>query len=292
MIKKITKLSLFALFFACAFSVQAQVLEIDPDHMGETSYRNPHMNLTMLGTAGLLTIPTPDFYDDYKGCISYKGGITKRDMVLGTTMYRTSKNEHYLAANWALRPNLEFSVNHLIYERNCDPYTRGLTYHDEATAFGMKYSTHNGHQDFCFGTAFAPMSAENLDKADFTQIEKLRTVYMTVAEDISKDFHGYLHLKTCFTAVQKIDLGNNQTLRVDRKDFLVSAVGLELNINKKMALILENQFFNYRDIFVQDSVRSSLNGGIRFGMKRFSGEVVGLSLNKDPVTMFGCSAGF
>lgn len=269
-----------------------QILVMDPDDFGTPEYREAHTGVTLAGTSGLITVPTADFTERGAVRVSYKGGITKRDLNFNGVAYKTSKNEHYTAATYNIDDNLELSINHLEYERSSKPTLAGLTYHEDSTAFGMKYSAHNGRQDFCFGVAFAPMDAEELNKADLWQLEHLRTVYLTVTEGITDSLQEYMHAKTCSTDEQNIALGGGQVLKINRKDFLASAIGLELSHARMGSFFCEGQFFNYRDLFAKDSVRFSFNAGLRFGKGRYFGEVFGLSLNQDPRMMLGVNAGF
>ncbi len=293
MTEKNNKLVLFFLSL-CLFPalVSAQILEVENEKLKEKAYRIPHVGLTLSGTSGLITIPTADFQEDRTAILSYKYGLTKQEAMFNNTKYDIEKNEHFGAVAINIERNLEFSVNYLKYKRSSEPALAGLNYWEDATAFGLKYSTHNGPQDFCFGVNYAPMTAEEMNKADLWQLEHLRSVYMTVTEDVNDSIRGYIHLKTTSTDDQKLDLGNGQQIKIDRKDFLTSGLGLEYTTSPNFALILEGQFFNYRDIFKDDSTRFSLNGGMRFGSQNLSIEVAGLSLNKDPRGTVGAAIGF
>jgi hypothetical protein len=270
----------------------SQILEVDPDEMGTPIDRVPHGGLCLTGTTGLVTIPTPDFPDQGTILLSHKSGLTKQNVLLGGVGYRVSKNEHYSGVTFNIKKNLELSLNHLQYERSSSPNVPGLTYSEDSTALGLKYSARNGKQDLCMGIAFAPMTAEELSKADLYQLEHLRTLYLTITEEIHGPVRGYLHAKTSSTDKQKIELPGQITQVINRKDFLTSAIGLELNLKGKGSFFCESQFFNYRDIFAKDSVRFSINAGVRLGSRHVGLEAMGLSLNQDPRIMLGGNLSF
>ncbi len=269
-----------------------QILTVDPEVEQLPVYKPMHLGTTLSGTTGLISIPTPEIQEDRTAIVTYKGGITKRDLTLNRTRYRLSKNEHFTGLVYQAKPNLELSVLNLRYERSADPLLAGLTYNEDSTTFGMKYSTHNAEQDLCMGFSFAPMDAYELNRADLSQIENLRHVYLTISEKLAKAFYGYLNLKYCFTDKQKIDLGLGQTLTLEPKQFLVSGVGLEYAWNDSVSLFCEGKFANYRDLYKDDSTRASFNAGVRFGTRNAQLEVLGLSLEKDPYLYLGASVGF
>ena len=265
----------------------AQVLVVDPEELGTPVERVPHAGLCLAGTSGLVTVPTPDFREPGTVALSHKGGITSQNATLGGTRYEVNKNERYSAVTYNLKKNLELSINHLQYERSSKPSVPGLTFREDSTAMGLKYSAHNGKQDLCMGVVFAPMSAEEMAKADLWQLEHLRSIYLTLTDEVYGPVNGYLHAKTSSTDKQKIELPGNITQTINRKDFLTSALGLEMNLKGSGSLFCEGQFFNYRDIFAEDSVRFSLNAGIRLGSKNIGVEAFGLSLNQSPRVMLG-----
>jgi hypothetical protein len=288
------KKTILALAFGLLFGTvaQAQVLDVDPDTMGKPVEREAHTGLALTGSTGLVTMPTPDFKKDHPVAISSRSGISRQDSTIGTSRYRISKFENYSGLSYFLKENLELSLNHLYYKRSSKAYLKGLDQRESNTGFGMKYSTKHGKQDLCFGISYTPMSAEDVAKADLSQIENLRNVYMTITEDLAPDLRGYLHAKACSTRDQKIDMGNGNFVRLSRKDFLASAVGLEYAKTSQFALIGEAQFFNYRDIFKDESSQYSINAGIRFGAKLFQLEAMGLSLNQNPRLYLGGNIGF
>jgi len=282
------------LVFFLGLSVQgwSQVLAIDPDDMKAPTVKATHLGTTLSGSSGLLTIPTPDFQEDRQVSLTYTGGISKGDLTLGTGSYRISKDEHFTGLAWNVKPNLELTAMNLRYERSSDPALAGLNYREDATTFGMKYSTQNGDQDFCMGFSYAPMSAAQLNNADLMQVETLRNAYMTVTEEIASGFYGHLNLKESFTDKQKIDLGNGQTFKMNPKQFLVSGIGLEYVLKDAASIFCEGKFYNYRDLFREGSDQFSFNAGLRFGLRNIQLEVLGFSLNQNPVTYLGGSVGF
>ncbi len=274
----------------------AQVLEVDREEAGTPIERPIHVGTTLSGARGLATVATPDYYDydrkDARTVVSYKTGSYKRDAIVQNTKFRMAKNEQYVSVVHNFDSKLEFSVNHLNYKRSSNPYLAGFDYHEDSTAFGMKYSTDHGRQGFALGFNFAPMTATELNLADLQQIEYLRNVYMTVSEDITPNLHGYLNVKTCSTRDQDVKLNDGSSFRVTRKDFLVSALALELDNGTGSSAFIETQFFNYRDLMVKNSDRYSFNAGLRFGAKNMNLEVLGLSLNQDPRAVIGLNVGY
>jgi hypothetical protein len=271
---------------------EAQILTVDPEAEQLPVYKPMHLGTTLSGTTGLISIPTPDIQEDRTTILTYKGGITKRDLTFNRTRYRLSKNEHFTGLAYQAKPNLELTVLNLRYERSADPYLAGLSYYEDSTTFGMKYSTHNAEQDMCMGFSFAPMDAYELNRADLSQIENLRHAYLTVSEKLAKALYGYLNLKYCFTDKQKIDLGLGQIMTLEPKQFLISGIGLEYAWKDSVSLFCEGKFANYRDLYMEDSTRASFNAGVRFGSRNAQIEVLGLSLEKDPYTHIGANVGF
>jgi hypothetical protein len=147
--------------------------------------------------------------------------------------------------------------------------------------------------DICLGFNFTPMSAEELNLADIEQIETLRNVYVTMSEKIGTNLNGYLGLSSAFTKKQQIDFGNGIVQKINRKDMLISSVGLEYNLSDAASIFGEAKFGNYRDIFKEDSVRHRIHAGIRFGVKNLQLEMMALNVTEDnPTTVFGGSIGF
>ncbi|HEY9069739.1 MAG TPA: hypothetical protein VIV61_05745 [Candidatus Ozemobacteraceae bacterium] len=282
-------------------SASAQILDSVPDYDGrdigeaacgirETDVARTGMCLS--GTSGLMSVPTPDFQKNRKIQLSYKGGISERPLATTAGDFDLEKNERWVSAAYSVKPNLEISVNHLEYERSSSPFLANLNYREDATGFGMKYSTHIASQDLCFGGVFAPMEASEINAADLVQIEHLRSVYLTMGESLTDTIRGYLNLKHCFTDDQTVNLPFGRKLEFDRKEFLVSAVALEYAPTRTFSLMFESQFMNYRDFFTDGGDRVSMNVGIRGGSDAFQGEVMVLSLNDDPDVRFGVNVGF
>jgi hypothetical protein len=270
----------------------AQILEAEPDPADEVRYFGPAIGMSLTGSVGLVTVPIPNFQTEQRVGVSYKGGIQKGNMTLGGVNYSTEKDERFVSAIFHAQPNLELSLNHLRIKRISNPGLVGLNFHEDATAFGMKYSSPHGKQDFAAGFHYAPMSAEELNRADLGQIELLRNAYMTFSEELGRNFYGHLHLKLCMTADQKIQLPNGSEYKIEKKEFLVSAVGLEYRVSDSFTAMIEGTFANYRDLFRDDSTRFNLNGGLRFGAGNMQLEVLGRSLESDPWVVGGVSLGF
>lgn len=296
--KKIVTLSLITLTFVIVnlHSCKAQIITFESDKEDNSEKHIDkflHTTISLSGSTGLLTIPTPDINSNVKLGITYKGGISKNDLTINNQNYRCSKNEHFTGVFYNIKPNLEFSTIHLRSNRSINPYLAQLKFEENYTGFGIKYSTKNFEQDICAGFIFAPMSSEEISRADLTQIELLRCIYITLSEEIFKNIYGYLHLKESFTKNQKIILDNNVKLHRDVKNFLTSGIGLEYAPKGKFySVFLEAKFTNYRDIFKDDATRFTLNAGIRLGNDKVNAEFYGVSLQNEPFLMLGSSIAF
>jgi hypothetical protein len=274
-------------------SLSAQVLEVVPDMIGETTYKEPHIGMCYSGSTGLVTIPVPDFQEQKKIGFTYKSGIFKQDLNVNNTATKSEKNQGLAAIRYNINPDLELNITHLRYERSSTPYQTGLNFKEDATALGMKFSSHHGEKSICFGFNFAPMSAEELNKADIEQIELMRNIYMTVSEPITKSCTGYLNVTSSFTKDQELTYANGTTEKIDRKNIIVGSFGLEYKMADAASAFCEAKFGNYRDIFQKDSVRHRIHAGFRFGMDSIQGEILGMNLTEDnPVACFGINMGF
>lgn len=291
MISKKTICLLGVLFLSPLLS-QAQVLEVVPDQIKPVVARAAHAGSCYGGSSGLATIPTPDFHQTRVG-FSYKSGTWDQDVIIGGVETDVEKKEQTVSLRYNIAENLELSANHLKYERNSTPITKGLNFKEDTTAFGMKYSTHHGDKDLCMGFNFAPMTAEELNLADIEQIENLRNVYLTISETVAENLTGYLNLTSAFTKKQEMDFGNGVIHKVNRKDILIGAFALEYSVANVASVFCEYKVGNYRDIFKNDSVRHRFNAGLRLGNENIQAEVLGLNLSEDSPTMvFGGSIGF
>lgn len=287
---------IFSLIFCLilSFSIRggAQILEIDPEKINETLERPERIGMSLSGSTGLVTIPTPNFRSVTKASVSFKGDISRHSSTLATSTYNVFKLERYVSLSYFITKNLELSLNHLRFDRSSSPYLAELNYTEDPTGFGLKYSTHSGQKDFCFGFNFAPLSAAELNRTDLTQIENLRSVYFSTSETISKTLEGYLSLKESFTEKQKILFSDGSEFRVNRKEFLIGSLGLEYSPSNVLSLFLETQFFNYRDFYRKNSDRHSFNAGIRIGKEPFQLELLGVSLSVNPRALLGATIGF
>jgi hypothetical protein len=264
--------------------VQGQVLEVVPDEMGEVIERPAHIGTCYSGSSGLVTIPTPDFQESTAG-FSYKTGTWKNDLNIGGKLVKVEKDEQTAGIRFNLSPHVELSANHLRYERRSDPLTKGLSYKEDTTAFGMKYSAHHGSKDICLGFTFAPMSAEELNLADIEQIENLRNVYLTISEEVAQNFTGFLNLTSAFTKKQKMDFGSGIIQEINRKDILIGSFGLEYGVADSASVFCEYKVGNYRDIFQDDSTRHRFHAGFRVGTNNIQAEVLGMNLSESNPTM-------
>ncbi|MGM0598266.1 MAG: hypothetical protein ACQETH_00495 [Candidatus Rifleibacteriota bacterium] len=276
----------FILILLSAMSVSGQVLEVVPDDIEAAPVveRNPHTGTCYTGSSGLVTIPTPDFQET-KVAFTYKAGTYEQDLNISGVKTEVEKDEVLAGLRFNLSPHVELSVAQLAYERKSNPSTTGLNYEEDAVAFGMKYSAHHGSKDICLGFTFAPMSAQELNLADIEQIENLRNAYMTISESIDTNTSGYLHLASVFTKKQEIDFGNGVTQKVNRKDILIGALGLEYSFADYVSIFGEYKVGNYRDIFTKDSVRHRFHAGLRLGNKNIQAELTGMNLSEDNPTL-------
>ncbi len=251
-----------------------------------------HLGGTFSGSAGLITIATPDFQERSAG-FSYKKAYSKSNINMNNSKVNLEKDEFFASLRANIKPNLEVSVNRLKYIRASSPNVKGLNFEREHYGLGLKYSAKMSEHKFCMGFNFTPMTAEELNLADIEQIENLRNMYITMSEKISDNLDGYLNVTSAFTKNQKIDFGNGIVQTLNRKDIVISSVGLEYHLAKTATVFGEAKFGNYRDIFKNDSVRHRIHAGIRFGVQNFQLELVGLNLSEDnPTTVIGGSVGF
>ncbi|MBU1105637.1 MAG: hypothetical protein KKB51_03130 [Candidatus Riflebacteria bacterium] len=286
-----------SLMFTCA-QLPAQVLEKVPETRGrdvvveESVEQTGLRGMTMSGTSGLVTLPTPDFAEQGIN-IFYKSNDSKSSIVAGGTRVDLEKDEEFVGIRAKINKNLELSAGQLSYDRSSNPLMTGLNFSKDHYSFGMKYSAPIDDKQMCMGFTFAPMSAEELNLADIEQIENLRNVYMTISEKIADKFTGYMSLNSAFTKKQEIDFGNGITRKINRKDILVGALGLDYQFGDYATFFSELRIGNYRDIFKDESVRYRLHAGMRFGNDAFQLEVMGLNLTEElPVLVIGGSLDF
>jgi predicted porin len=262
----------------------SQVLEVVPDNMKPVVERTAHIGTCYTGSTGLVTIPTPDFQKTKIG-VSYKSGVWDQDIMVNGVKTELEKDEFTASIRVNLDDNLELTANHLKYERKSKPTTANLDYKEDTVAFGMKYSAHHGDKDICMGFTFAPMSAEELNMADIEQIENLRNAYLTISESVAENMTGFLNLTSAFTKKQEIDFGNGVIQKVDRKDILIGAFGLEYSFANTASVFCEYKVGNYRDIFAKESARHRFHAGIRLGAENIQAELLGMNLSEDNPTM-------
>ncbi len=302
-----SKLKLIALsiilFSAALNPLSGQVLESMPDSgemagpvSGRTVLERPAgPGTTLSGSAGLITIQTPDYKKEQSVGVAFKTSNTTSNFLVNNVPVRIEKDEYIFGARYNLKPNLEVSLNNLRYERSSNPAVKGIDTKKDHLAVGMKYTTRLEQTDFCIGFNFAPMSAQELNQADIEQIENMRQVYIAMAEEISENFHGYLNLSSVFTKNQEIDFGNGYIQKVNRKDILLGGVGLEYRIARGASVFGEAKFGNYRDFdyFKNDSVRHRIHAGARVGIENAQLELIGLNVTDgDPTFVVGGSFGF
>ena len=291
-----------ALFFAMLWLMQtpsqAQVLESVPVTQGKNvSVAEPieqtgMRGTTMSGTSGLVSMPTPDFAEQGVN-ISYKSNTSDSDIVVNSTRVDLEKDEEFIGVRAKINQNLEVSVGQLSYDRSSNPLMTGLNFSEDHYSFGAKYSAPLDDKQMCMGFTFAPMTAEELNLADIEQIEGLRNVYLTISEKINENLTGHMNLTSAFTKKQEIDFGNGVTRKLDRKDIIIGALGLDYQFGDYASLFGEVRVGNYRDIFNDESVRYRLHAGMRFGSDAFQLEVMGLNLTEElPVLVVGGSLGF
>lgn len=304
MIKKLRKAGILlgaALLMPCFAS--GQVLESMPDSGrsagpvagGVVLERAAHLGATLSGSAGLITMPTPDYQNERSWGLSYKTSNAKNDLNINSTIVEVSKDENIVGVRYNARPNLEVSLNSLSYERSSTPALTGLDVNNDHLALGMKYTAKFDKNDFCMGFNFAPMSAKELNLADLEQIENMRNVYFTMSENITESFTGYFNLSSAFTKNQEIDFGNGVKQQINRKDIVIGGLGLEYQVAKGASVFGEAKFGNYRDFdyFRNDSVRHRIHAGARVGVENIQLELMGLNVTEDnPTFVLGGSVGF
>ncbi|MEW6712102.1 MAG: hypothetical protein AB1403_19945 [Candidatus Riflebacteria bacterium] len=277
-------LGILGLALMFADSAPAQVLEVVDDQMKPVVERTAHTGSCYTGSSGLVTIPTPDFQKT-RVAFSYKQGLWEQDLLINNVKTELEKDEFTAGIRVNLDDNLEFSANHLKYERKSTPTFTNIDYKEDTVAFGLKYSAHHGDKDMCMGFTFAPMTAEELNMADIEQIENLRNVYLTISEIVSDNLTGFLNLTSAFTKEQKIDFGNGVVQEVNRKDILIGAFGLEYSFAESASIFCEYKVGNYRDIFKAESARHRFHAGFRVGNQNIQAEILGMNLSEDNPTM-------
>jgi hypothetical protein len=298
---KVTKIALLlALLWLPATRADSQVLEAVPEVKRRADAieeavpaieMNNMLGTTMSGTSGLVSIPAPDFAE--KGVhVSYKCNTSESNIFVNQNI-DLEKDEEFLGIRAKINQHLEVSAGQLSYERKSTPAVTGLNVDEEHYSFGMKYSAPFEDKQMCMGFTFTPMSAEELNLADIEQIENLRNIYLTVSEKINDNLTGYMNLTSAFTKKQTIDFGNGITRKMDRKDIFVGALGLDYQFGSYASFFGECRFGNYRDLFLDESVRYRLHAGMRFGSDAFQLEVMGLNLTEEePVLVLGGNIGF
>ena len=275
----------------------AQMLEVVPEsnNTAVTAAKPSQRGTTMTGSTGLLTIATPDFQDERQYGFSFKYSNSESNLNINNTKVDVEKDEYLVAIRYHAKPNLELSLSDLSYDRSSSPTLNGIDVKKDHFALGMKYSTNQDEKAICFGFNFSPMTAEDLNLADIEQIENLRNVYCTMAEEITPDLNGYLNLSYAFTKKQKIDFGNGVVKQVNRKDILVGAVGLEYKFTEYASVFSEAKFGNYRDFdyFRTDSVRHRIHAGARYNFENSQLEISALNITEDnPTIIIGGSIGY
>lgn len=303
--KKITRAGVLlgaAMLFPCIAG--AQVLEALPDARGKAAgpvsgkvvmERAAHLGATMSGAAGLITMPTPDYQKEGTIAASFKTSNSESDLYINNARVEVSKDEYIASLRYNARPNLEVSLNNLRYERSSTPALTGLDVERDHLAVGLKYTAKHDKNDFCVGFNFAPMSAKDLNLADIEQIENMRNVYFTMAENIADKFTGYFNVSSVFTKNQEIDFGNGVKQKINRKDILIGGLGLEYQVAEAATIFGEAKFGNYRDFdyFREDSVRHRIHAGARVGVENVQLELMGLNVTEDnPTFVLGGSIGF
>ena len=282
-------------------SAHAQVLEAVPEVKRRADAieeavpaieMNNMLGTTMSGTSGLVSIPAPDYAE--KGVhVSYKSNTSKSSIFAAGTNVDLEKDEKFIGIRGKVNQHLELSAGHLSYDRTSSPVMTGLNFSKDHYSFGMKYSAPFEDKQMCMGFTFTPMTAEELNLADIEQIENLRNIYLTVSEKVNDKLTGYMNLTSAFTKKQKIDFGNGITRKLDRKDIFVGAFGLDYQFGSYASFFGECRFGNYRDIFIDESVRYRIHAGMRFGSDAFQLEVMGLNLTEEePVLVVGGNIGF
>jgi len=243
--------------------------------------------LTLDGVHGLLTMTRPTINASQTIAITSRLGRSSGNMSLGSSSYLLEKREWWTAVSWPVFPHLELTFNHLSTERTTSPHVRQMSGTMNPTSFGFAYTLPRA--DFCFGGAFAAMSDAELDRADLSQIEHLRHVFLSVTEDLATDTYGYFQIKYAFTRNRLVD-ANGVVRPSSTNRFIVYGLGVELRPEGPVSLFGEAQWFDCGDLPVQGGQRYTFNAGLRLRSKGFMTEFSGSGLTHSPLLSVGVSA--
>ena len=245
--------------------------------------------VTLSGSSGLLTIPTPDFATRTRG-LSFKQSETGSSIIYNGSVVNLNKDETSLTARAKIDPEVEISLVYLSYDRVSIPQLTGSVNH---YGIGAKYSPADDARDICFGFNFVPMDSYESVLADIEQIESLRNVYVTAGEALTQNLNGYINLLSAFTGKQKIEFSDGTRRDVKRNDILTGSLGLSYRFRKFVSLFGEFKVGHYRDMISDDSVRYRIHGGIRLSTSNVQFECAGFNLtDNDPALSLGCSICF
>ncbi len=236
--------------------------------------------VTLSGSSGLLTLPTPDSRSGVYG-FGCKVNQARGNASFEGRAIDLEKDETILSGHWKYDEEIELSLSYLSYDRVSIPELSGSARH---TGIGVKITPKEGEADFCYGFNYTPMNTFESMLADIEQIESLRNVYATFADTLSANMTGYLNLSAAFAGKQKIVFSDGSRRDVDRNDIYTGTLGIEWAMRSGFSAIAEWKIGHYREMMSEDTVRYRFHGGFRFSGERYGIEISAYNLNDpDPV---------
>lgn len=245
--------------------------------------------VTLAGSTGLVTIPTPDFASASRS-IAFKYNVSDGSIFYNNSRVELSKDEMVLSARAKLDAEVEVSLVHLSYDRRSIAQLTGSARH---YGLGVKYSPKNEANDMCVGFNFAPMTTSESILADVEQIESLRNVYVTVGEALSARVSGYLNVAAAFAGRQKIEFSDGTRRDVTRNDIYTATLAFACHLRNSLELYTEFKIGHYRNLLTGDSVRYRMHAGLRTGNEKYNLELTGFNVNEnDPTLGLGVNMNF
>lgn len=245
--------------------------------------------VTLAGSSGLITVPTPDFATSSRG-IALKMSSSDGTAMYNNTRIKLSKDETLISIRAKTEPEVEVSLVHLRYDRQSIAELTGSAKH---FGLGVKYSPLIDKQDMCVGFNFTPMTTSESMLADIEQIESLRNVYVTVGEALTPKITGFLNVAAAFAGKQKIDFSDGTRRDIKRNDIYTATMAFSYRMKSNTEFISEFKVGHYRNLLTGDAVRYRMHAGVRFGRGRYNFELNVLDLSdSDPTLALGGSVKF
>lgn len=283
---------------------EAQVLmsvpgkeDIRVETSSEENEANPeyHLGMTMTGSSGLITIPTPDYIKSKKIGITAKGSEFEGKFKYADGVIKYDKNERNYGIRYNPTPAIQISLSDTHYERTNKYHIKGVEGHGDIIAAGLKCTASNDNINYCFGFTFAPMDADEMNAIDIEQLENNRNIYFTMSEKVSSHFNAYLNVGTSFTKKQEIQITDTEKIEFDTKNIVYGGIGAEYLLNENVSFFGEFKVANYRDFeaYKDSKTRHRAHIGARIGTEKAQVEVIGLNITgNNPTFVLGGNFGF